>query len=984
MNRIISLTLITSILSINTLFARDFLLGTLDAVGNVGKYISSVTDNNNNVYIVYYDMTVKVLKYIKWNGVILSSGVVDYAGDVEQNTSIVADLNNNIHMSFYDSLNRDLKYAKWDGIKWSTYTIDSSSNVGQNSSIEVDRQGYLYISYYDQTNGDLKYAYCNNIKWSTFTVDSSGDAGKFSSIRVNISNIPSIAYNSGSSNLRYAIMNSNTWYYYTVDSQVGTGQYPCLLFNDNNNPQIVYYDSFNQDLKFANYNGISWSTITINSSDNVGKNLSCIDTNLEIFLISYYDETNKNLKIAKGSDNTWTNITVDNNNGVGKYSSICLQNNNNPIIFYYDEVNGDLKYAKESYSISGSVKDKNNILLNNVNVYLTNTGLSTFTATGIFTLNNLDAGVYNITASKPGYSFTTLQNNLLYESISNINIYGTMSSNPPYSSGTQSFRVNEDLMKFKKIYTSSNSSSFPAAINLADVNGDGRVDLLAGFNSNVFLFDNNSLQPGADISTINAKAIFTGLDSFGEYIAVGDFNKDGKDDIVISAPDASGGGINRGEVYIYYGADYSGIVTTNSANTIIYGIADGDKIGCLPLILEDVVGDNNIDLIIGAPLSFGGGLQRGEAYIFYGPLQKGYLLASSANSIIKGQVNNENFGSRIVLNKVNNDNINDLLFGTDFPRVQYKSGTCIFFGGPTLSGTKTTAVADVVLSVATLDEKCSLPIASDFNNDGKIDLAVGFPLYSETNKIDIGRVCIFLSTSTFLKNTNINANNSNCIITGWAPYDYCGVGFTDKMIDINNDGKIDLILSVPGADADGVGRGGVSIFTNLDNYINYQTKGYWEGDRVYKGINDLNRLIFFKSCLINNNDIPDFVMISKDFSNISINPGEIYVLYDPYQKVINGDKVFLVKNNIFNPVNDKCLISFIVTDNMVGKITIKIFSVDRMLVKTILDENKIQGYYEISWDGKDDVGKIVGSGIYYAYIWGSNNFRQMKKICVLR
>ena len=52
-------------------------------------------------------------------------------------------------------------------------------------------------------------------------------------------------------------------------------------------------------------------------------------------------------------------------------------------------------------------------------------------------------------------------------------------------------------------------------------------------------------------------------------------------------------------------------------------------------------------------------------------------------------------------------------------------------------------------------------------------------------------------------------------------------------------------------------------------------------------------------------------------------------------------------------------------------------------VKTLVDEEKRAGEYEVLWDGKDNFGNHVASGIYFYQI-RVKNFTETKKLVLLK
>ncbi|MFQ6002794.1 MAG: FlgD immunoglobulin-like domain containing protein [Candidatus Zixiibacteriota bacterium] len=61
----------------------------------------------------------------------------------------------------------------------------------------------------------------------------------------------------------------------------------------------------------------------------------------------------------------------------------------------------------------------------------------------------------------------------------------------------------------------------------------------------------------------------------------------------------------------------------------------------------------------------------------------------------------------------------------------------------------------------------------------------------------------------------------------------------------------------------------------------------------------------------------------------------------------------------------------------------KIYNVLGQLVRTLVNEPKESGTYEVIWDGRDDNGNEVASGIYF-YRLQAGDFTEAKKMLLLR
>jgi len=63
--------------------------------------------------------------------------------------------------------------------------------------------------------------------------------------------------------------------------------------------------------------------------------------------------------------------------------------------------------------------------------------------------------------------------------------------------------------------------------------------------------------------------------------------------------------------------------------------------------------------------------------------------------------------------------------------------------------------------------------------------------------------------------------------------------------------------------------------------------------------------------------------------------------------------------------------------------SLKIYNILGQLVRTLVDEEKAPGNYKAIWDGKDNSGKEVGSGIYF-YQLRTEEYTATKKVVLLR
>ena len=135
-------------------------------------------------------------------------------------------------------------------------------------------------------------------------------------------------------------------------------------------------------------------------------------------------------------------------------------------------------------------------------------------------------------------------------------------------------------------------------------------------------------------------------------------------------------------------------------------------------------------------------------------------------------------------------------------------------------------------------------------------------------------------------------------------------------------------------------------------------------------------------------------------SNIQRTDAEILFHYGLITEIeeatsINLPNAYLLRQNYPNPfllsaqlltTTPKTTIEYQIPET--AKVTIKIFNLLGQEIRTLLDEEKEAGQFSVYWDGKDNFGKQVTSGIYIyqirAYSVTQRNFIHTRKMLLLR
>jgi flagellar hook assembly protein FlgD len=90
---------------------------------------------------------------------------------------------------------------------------------------------------------------------------------------------------------------------------------------------------------------------------------------------------------------------------------------------------------------------------------------------------------------------------------------------------------------------------------------------------------------------------------------------------------------------------------------------------------------------------------------------------------------------------------------------------------------------------------------------------------------------------------------------------------------------------------------------------------------------------------------------------------------------------FELSQNYPNPFNPVTTIEYSVMRR--GHVAIEIYNVLGQRVRTLVDETKSAGTYRVEWDGNDEAGRPVTSGVYL-YRFTTGEVTETKKMLLVR
>jgi len=444
---------------------------------------------------------------------------------------------------------------------------------------------------------------------------------------------------------------------------------------------------------------------------------------------------------------------------------------------------------------------------------------------------------------------------------------GTAVSSSDVVSGLGGFAINSEPFTYNL-----SSANFGISVSGAgDVNGDGLDDLIVSAPG-----AENLSSPGksyvvlgkADGAAVSLSDVVAGIGGFvlngeaaGDISGIsvsgaGDVNNDGFDDLIVGASGADLNGTSSGKSYVVFGGDFLASEPVANENNL------GSVLLRKPLVIpatellkwnpDNVLTVTEVSNAVGGTVSLVDGVVTFQADPgFVGVATFDYTVNDSIDGTVTAtaslSVNSTVELSDVALNTnasgfaingeaagdysgwsvsdagdVNGDGFDDLIVGSAGSLFSGTPGkSYVVFGKTDSSAVNLSEVTSGIGGFAINGEAAgdnsgfSVSGAGDVNGDGFDDLVVG-AFGADPNGESSGKSYVVFgkADSTAVSLSDVANGTGGFAINGEAGN---GVGFSVSGAgDVNGDGKDDLIVNAPGANADGSGKSYV-VFAKADN-----------------------------------------------------------------------------------------------------------------------------------------------------------------------
>jgi hypothetical protein len=555
--------------------------------------------------------------------------------------------------------------------------------------------------------------------------------------------------------------------------------------------------------------------------------------------------------------------------------------------------------------------------------------------------------------------------------------------------------------------------------SLGDLDGDGVPDLAVGAQRDddgganrgtvwiLFLKPDGTVKSYQKIS--DTEGNFTGTldneDRFGFSLAnIGDLDGDGVTDLAVGANADDDGGSDHGAVWVLFLND-DGTVKSHQKISDTEGnftgvLSPAGNFGGSLAVLGDLDGDDILDLAVGASSDDDGGTDRGAVWVLFlnddGTVKSHQKISDTEGGFSGALDNADIFGSSLAaVSDIDGDGVLDLAVGAfrdddGGSSSSNRGAVWVLFlksDGTVKSHQKISDTEGNFTGI--LDDEddfgFSLATLGDLDGDCVTDLAVGAE-HDDDGGTDRGAVwALFLDGMP-------SADNDPPVITVavpinlWPPnHKYqtitvaqCVTAVSDNCASLSvNDVVITQVTSDEPEDAPGGGDGNTTndivIASDCKSVQLRRERQGSDNGRVYTihlTLNDGNGNEGTATCLVTAPHDQSGAPAVDDGPSFSVTGscggGSSPIAGIASDRISIGSavpEVYGLQQNYPNPFNPSTQISFAMPEP--GTVKLQIYNIAGQLIQTLVQGAMPAGRHSLIWNGRDQPGVMVASGIYF-------------------
>jgi len=152
-------------------------------------------------------------------------------------------------------------------------------------------------------------------------------------------------------------------------------------------------------------------------------------------------------------------------------------------------------------------------------------------------------------------------------------------------------------------------------------------------------------------------------------------------------------------------------------------------------------------------------------------------------------------------------------------------------------------------------------------------------------------------------------------------------------------------------------------------------------------LNGDTRIFYVTTADVDSDNLVEVITGGIAEDNLGKSNAEITIWSSPGGGIGESEKLLIHTTPILlqsypNPFCSSTSIRYSIAKS--GQVKLKIYNVAGQLVKTLVNGEQKAGTYKIKWDGKDEEGRLLPSGIYFVELKVDDKFTKTKKLLLLR